>query len=815
MAKSGARTGDTVVLGGAPTTAFKATNLRNVFHILREGIYTDKILAVLREYASNAWDAHVEAGIPDTPIKVVLPTALNPELIIRDYGFGLSHEFIFERYIGFGDSTKEAEEGQVGAFGLGSKSAIAYTDAYTVISHHEGVRRTYAMYLDETGIGECSLILEEPTKESGLEVRIACVASDVRAFEEKARYLFRYFHPLPDINLELFDEEKEDTYREFGPVVLNLGRAQDRMVAVVGCVPYRIPDLEGVLIEGSKLLAEREKADTSQLRLRYGPWLAAESEVSRRASREARNADRMLRARTAACMPCSRLQAIYERRSAWKIEVDRRAGELGSAKRREMSSLAESRSFQQSLLNHVHRAGAGAIRVDISDVRVTPSREGLDWSQETASCLAAKVVEAVSAYADEVYGVLDALSAQKRWQEARDYYGSLPKGSPLPPGYTWCGREPLIPVAKTDLWSLKALEITEGGEEKLTGTREVPDVVYLKDGARKRGLSWQAYLPLGARLLTVPRDVDMQDALNDFFVRLAKSRIPGPRVILFSSITPDEAKRSRPKAERPRKTRRVKSPFLKAPRDQRTKLCLEDWEEVDELPEGALWYHINTSYQPNLHYELVGHGATVEVRRAPKVRHGSPTPTLPVWDSGSGLGDMFLKALGEERRSDLYGVRVPKCATPPDYKYEVFTWWGDLLRSPRARVALYQLHQFLRNKAHVCALFLRELKESLEDGHPLRGMLADSLHYREIAGSKAVTEYLWCRVLPRQSGMPPSDLLYGDLHLRYPFLFDGDCSIATFNPAPGVAKPEEVLEYIRQCDLRYEASNNSNGEETK
>ena len=37
----------------------------HIMRILRDTLYSDKILAVLREYSSNAWDAHAMAGKSD------------------------------------------------------------------------------------------------------------------------------------------------------------------------------------------------------------------------------------------------------------------------------------------------------------------------------------------------------------------------------------------------------------------------------------------------------------------------------------------------------------------------------------------------------------------------------------------------------------------------------------------------------------------------------------------------------------------------------------------------------------------------------
>ena len=70
----------------------------HIIGILRNRLYSDKIMAVLREYGTNAWDAHVEAGCSDKPIKVVLPSKFAPMLRIRDYGPGIAEQDIFNVY---------------------------------------------------------------------------------------------------------------------------------------------------------------------------------------------------------------------------------------------------------------------------------------------------------------------------------------------------------------------------------------------------------------------------------------------------------------------------------------------------------------------------------------------------------------------------------------------------------------------------------------------------------------------------------------------------------------------------------------------
>ena len=76
----------TVESNGITKTAsfgIKESGISHIFHILRNQLYSDKETAVLREYATNAADAHIEAGIPDKPIQISLPSRFNLELKIR------------------------------------------------------------------------------------------------------------------------------------------------------------------------------------------------------------------------------------------------------------------------------------------------------------------------------------------------------------------------------------------------------------------------------------------------------------------------------------------------------------------------------------------------------------------------------------------------------------------------------------------------------------------------------------------------------------------------------------------------------------
>jgi len=119
-------------LNHAPTAASIEMNA-TAFTVLSSSIYTDKPLAVIRELCSNALDAHRDAG-QSKPFEVILPSALHPELVVRDFGVGLSRDAVHQLYMTYFGSTKRLTDKLIGGFGLGSKSPLAYTDNFVVVS---------------------------------------------------------------------------------------------------------------------------------------------------------------------------------------------------------------------------------------------------------------------------------------------------------------------------------------------------------------------------------------------------------------------------------------------------------------------------------------------------------------------------------------------------------------------------------------------------------------------------------------------------------------------------------------------------------
>ena len=178
----------------------KESGIAHIFNVLRNQLYSDKVLAVIREYSTNAVDAHIEVGKGDVPIKVTLPTALTPEFKVRDFGRGLTEQQIGEIYAMYGESTKRGTNEQIGQLGLGSKSAFAYGDNFVINSFVKGDKTTYNAFIDPSDVGQISKIHSEKTDENdGIEIVIPVKSDDYDEFYRKATELYKYFKVVPDV----------------------------------------------------------------------------------------------------------------------------------------------------------------------------------------------------------------------------------------------------------------------------------------------------------------------------------------------------------------------------------------------------------------------------------------------------------------------------------------------------------------------------------------------------------------------------------------------------------------------------------------
>jgi hypothetical protein len=238
--------------GVQSSSGFSIATTAHMFGILSDGLYSDKIGAVLREIGANAMDAHIMAGKPDQPFELKLPSQFDKTFHIKDFGPGLSDQDVRELYTTYGWSSKQNSNETTGAFGLGSKSPFAYTDAFSICAVKDGVKRIYTAHKDDSGKPVVSLMSETAADESwqaGVMVTFAVQPDDIDEFILKAGKIFRWFKVKPTVigaKLEL----AEPAFKTRGPnFALFADESSDRYARVIMAnvaYPLNVSRLEGV-----------------------------------------------------------------------------------------------------------------------------------------------------------------------------------------------------------------------------------------------------------------------------------------------------------------------------------------------------------------------------------------------------------------------------------------------------------------------------------------------------------------------------------------------------------------------------------------
>lgn len=201
-------------IGGS--NAFTIKTNAKMFEMLSSKIYTDKVLAPIRELACNAYDAQVEAGKADIPIVIHMPDYKNPIFAVTDCGLGMSVEQVMKQYTTYGESGKEDSNDYIGCLGLGSKSPLCYTDQFFIETTKDGQTNKFICYY-ENGVPMIMHTDSEDTgAESGTTVSFAVKNSDITEFFNKCSHFFRTFRPFPKFIGAIFTEPETT---KIGPIV--------------------------------------------------------------------------------------------------------------------------------------------------------------------------------------------------------------------------------------------------------------------------------------------------------------------------------------------------------------------------------------------------------------------------------------------------------------------------------------------------------------------------------------------------------------------------------------------------------------------
>lgn len=188
-----------------------------VFQMFTKQVYSNPIGTVVREVTSNCFDSHVEAGI-NAPVRIKKWIDKDTNTIyisFYDYGVGISPERMDNIVTVLFESTKRVDNTQIGGFGIGFKTPLAYRrptghgegeydNSFFVVTVYDKVKYYYTLFEGKES-PEYSLLYNEPTNEdNGTEVRIPVLERDVYTFEKE---MVRQLYYFENVIFEGFDRE--------------------------------------------------------------------------------------------------------------------------------------------------------------------------------------------------------------------------------------------------------------------------------------------------------------------------------------------------------------------------------------------------------------------------------------------------------------------------------------------------------------------------------------------------------------------------------------------------------------------------------
>jgi hypothetical protein len=128
---------------------------------------------------------------------------------------------------------------QTGGFGIGAKSAFAYTDSFTVVSHYNGTAFHYVAHVTTDFCGTLDLITQNPTSEpNGTEIQIAIQSKDLESFCDAVERAIQYWDPKEFPKVDGF--ERAATLDRLGNFEIVSGVARGLLLVIDG-IPYSIP----------------------------------------------------------------------------------------------------------------------------------------------------------------------------------------------------------------------------------------------------------------------------------------------------------------------------------------------------------------------------------------------------------------------------------------------------------------------------------------------------------------------------------------------------------------------------------------------
>lgn len=167
--------------------------------LLSQRLYSDPITAVIAEYSNNAIDSIVESGKDPIKHPVIVELAQDKYNIpycisFKDRGLGLSEEEFTSILGNYLNSTKRQSNASIGAFGIGSKSALSISDSFYYICRKDGIEIKMMMYKGAQFTEYQKIYESATTEENGVEVIIPIDGwSQYRDFKNKIQQKLCYY----------------------------------------------------------------------------------------------------------------------------------------------------------------------------------------------------------------------------------------------------------------------------------------------------------------------------------------------------------------------------------------------------------------------------------------------------------------------------------------------------------------------------------------------------------------------------------------------------------------------------------------------
>lgn len=191
-----------------------------VFMLFTKNVYSNPIGTIVREITSNCFDSHIEANV-NAP--VIIRKSKDKDsgqchISFIDYGVGMSPERIENIYMVYFESTKRVDNTQIGGFGIGGKTPLAYKrysgigegeydNSFYVITIYNGIKYYYCIYEGSDSPVVSLLHQEATTEHNGTEIRVPVLEKDIEKF---AKEMVRQLYYFENVIFEGF----EDTYSD-------------------------------------------------------------------------------------------------------------------------------------------------------------------------------------------------------------------------------------------------------------------------------------------------------------------------------------------------------------------------------------------------------------------------------------------------------------------------------------------------------------------------------------------------------------------------------------------------------------------------